>query len=110
MLAGLVHHGHAARHLRGQSAQGGEAGGRQRRELLIEPINRRDIPGYFLNKTYEARSVIHEVGEPNLACNSTLSPPGRGGRRRHGDQRVRPLARHYQTPARPTAASPTRAS
>ncbi len=34
--------------------------------LVIEPINRRDIPGYFLNKLAEARAVIYEVGEPAL--------------------------------------------
>jgi 2-dehydrotetronate isomerase len=35
-------------------------------EVLIEPINRRDIPGYFLNTTGEARAIVHEVGAPNL--------------------------------------------
>jgi hydroxypyruvate isomerase len=35
-------------------------------EVLIEPINRRDIPGFFLNRTEQARDVIAEVGEPNL--------------------------------------------
>jgi hydroxypyruvate isomerase len=34
--------------------------------LVIEPINRRDIPGYFLNKLAEARAIIYEVGEANL--------------------------------------------
>jgi 2-dehydrotetronate isomerase len=35
-------------------------------EVLIEPINHRDIPGFFLTKTEQARAVIEEVGEPNL--------------------------------------------
>jgi 2-dehydrotetronate isomerase len=35
--------------------------------LLIEPINTRDIPGYFLNRPSEARRIIEEVGAPNLA-------------------------------------------
>ena len=35
--------------------------------LLIEPINTRDIPGYFLNRPSEARAVIEEVGASNLA-------------------------------------------
>src|SRR5579859_5363140 len=34
--------------------------------LLIEPINTRDIPGYFLNRPSEARRIIEEVGAPNL--------------------------------------------
>jgi 2-dehydrotetronate isomerase len=40
--------------------------------VVIEPINRRDIPGYFLNKLPEARSVIHEVAEPNLGLQFDL--------------------------------------
>jgi hydroxypyruvate isomerase len=35
-------------------------------EVLIEPINRRDMPGFFLTRTEQAREVIAEVGEPNL--------------------------------------------
>ena len=34
--------------------------------LVIEPINTRDIPGYFLNTTTQAMSVIERVGRPNL--------------------------------------------
>ncbi len=33
---------------------------------IIEPINTRDIPGYFLNTTTQAMAVIEEVGHPNL--------------------------------------------
>jgi hydroxypyruvate isomerase len=40
--------------------------------LVIEPINRRDIPGYFLNKLAEARSIIYEVGAPNLGLQFDL--------------------------------------
>ena len=36
------------------------------RTLLIEPINPRDIPGYFLNTQAEAHAVREEVGAPNL--------------------------------------------
>ncbi len=34
--------------------------------LIIEPINNRDIPGYFLNYQKQARSVIDEVGFDNV--------------------------------------------
>ena len=34
--------------------------------LVIEPINTRDIPGYFLNTTSQAMSIIERVGHPNL--------------------------------------------
>jgi hydroxypyruvate isomerase len=34
--------------------------------LLIEPINTRDIPGFFLSRTAQALEVIEAVGSPNL--------------------------------------------
>ena len=34
--------------------------------LLIEPINTRDIPGFFLHHTAQALDIIAEVGSPNL--------------------------------------------
>jgi 2-dehydrotetronate isomerase len=34
--------------------------------LLVEPINTRDIPGYFLNTQADAHAVREEVGEANL--------------------------------------------
>jgi len=34
--------------------------------LLIEPINTRDIPGYFLNTTTQAQHIIEAVGSDNL--------------------------------------------
>lgn len=36
------------------------------RTLLIEPINPRDIPGYFLNTQDEGHAICEEVGEDNL--------------------------------------------
>lgn len=34
--------------------------------ILIEPLNRHDAPGYFLQTTDQARAIIAEVGAPNL--------------------------------------------
>lgn len=34
--------------------------------ILIEPLNHRDAPGYFLKTTTQAVSIIDEVGAPNL--------------------------------------------
>ncbi|HJU16205.1 MAG TPA: 2-oxo-tetronate isomerase [Stellaceae bacterium] len=34
--------------------------------LVIEPINTRDIPGYFLNTTSEAAAILDRVGRANL--------------------------------------------
>jgi hydroxypyruvate isomerase len=35
-------------------------------KLLIEPINTRDIPGFFLNRTKQALEIIANVGSDNL--------------------------------------------
>lgn len=35
-------------------------------KLLIEPINTYDIPGFYLNRTAQAISIIEEVGADNL--------------------------------------------
>ena len=36
------------------------------RDLLIEPINTRDIPGFFLNRQDEAHAIVGAVGALNL--------------------------------------------
>ena len=36
-------------------------------QLLIEPINTRDIPGFFLTGTQQANAIIDAVGSDNLA-------------------------------------------
>lgn len=41
-------------------------------EVLIEPINTFDIPGYFLTTTEEARDIIAEIGVPNLGLQFDL--------------------------------------
>jgi hydroxypyruvate isomerase len=40
--------------------------------LLIEPINTRDIPGYFLNRQDEAHAILAAVGESNLKVQMDL--------------------------------------
>jgi hydroxypyruvate isomerase len=35
-------------------------------ELLVEPINHFDIPGFFLNRTGDALRLLDEVGQPNV--------------------------------------------
>jgi hydroxypyruvate isomerase len=41
-------------------------------DVLIEPINARDIPGYFLNHQQAAHDIAAEVGEPNLKVQMDL--------------------------------------
>jgi 2-dehydrotetronate isomerase len=107
LLAGLVHHG-AQRatyiaNLRRAARSAAAAG----IEVLIEPINRRDIPGYFLNRTHEARAVIHEAGEPNLRLQFDLYHR----QIEEGDvataiAEFAPLAGHYQIASPPDRGEP----
>ena len=43
-----------------------EATRRRRVKLLIEPINTRDMPGFFLNRSDEALRLMERVGSDNL--------------------------------------------
>jgi hydroxypyruvate isomerase len=40
--------------------------------LLIEPLNGRDNPGYFLNRQDHAHQIVAAVGAPNLAVQLDL--------------------------------------
>ncbi len=42
------------------------------RDVLIEPINARDIPGFYLNRQDAAHQVLADVGEPNLKVQMDL--------------------------------------
>ena len=48
--------------LRWTAAHAAQAG----RGVLIEPINARDMPRYFLNRQDDAHEIVAEVGAPNL--------------------------------------------
>jgi 2-dehydrotetronate isomerase len=41
-------------------------------DVLIEPINTRDIPRFFLNRQDDAHAIIEEVGAPNLKVQMDL--------------------------------------
>jgi 2-dehydrotetronate isomerase len=61
--------------------------------LVIEPINTRDIPGYFLNTTTQAMAIIERVGRANLKLQLDLYHV----QIVEGDlaHRIRALAGHY---------------
>jgi 2-dehydrotetronate isomerase len=72
VMAGLVHQGARRDTFVANLKKGTRKAAAAGVGLVIEPINRRDIPGYFLNKLPEARAVIHEVAEPNLGLQFDL--------------------------------------
>lgn len=42
------------------------------RRVLIEPINQRDMPGYFLSRQEAAHAVVQNIGLPNLKVQMDL--------------------------------------
>jgi len=107
LLAGLVHHGARRDTYVANLKKAARMAAAPGIGVVIEPINRRDIPGYFLNKTHEARAVIHEVGEPNLGLQLDLYHR----QVEEGDVAIAirefgPLARHYQVASPPDRGEP----
>ena len=43
-----------------------------RRDVLIEPINTRDMPGFFLNRQDQAHRIVEAIGAPNLKVQMDL--------------------------------------
>jgi 2-dehydrotetronate isomerase len=44
----------------------------QRLDLLLEPINTRDIPGFFLNRQDHAHDLIADIAQPNVKVQMDL--------------------------------------
>lgn len=71
-MPGLVHHGaRRATYVENLAYAAREAASASV-DIIIEPINTRDVPGFFLNRTEDARAVIHEVGAANLGLQFDL--------------------------------------
>lgn len=106
-MAGLEAHGADADVYRANLRLAAAWAGEQGVEILIEPINTFDMPGYVLSTTEAARDVIAEVGAPNLGLQFDLY-------HRHQMQggvleaiaAFAPLARHYQCANPPDRSEP----
>jgi hydroxypyruvate isomerase len=76
-------------------------------DILIEPINTRDMPGYFLTRTSEARAVIAEVGAPNMGLQLDLYHRHMvEGRAAEAIEESRDITRHYQCASPPDRGEP----
>lgn len=71
-MPGLRHHGAERRTYIANLRKGARMAADAGVAVVIEPINVRDIPGFFLNTTAEARAVIYEVAEKNLGLQFDL--------------------------------------
>lgn len=65
-MAGLVDHGATREAYVANLKMAAAWAAEEDIDVLIEPINTRDMPGYFLSKTEDAMDIIREVGAPNL--------------------------------------------
>ena len=78
-------------------------------QLLIEPINQRDIPGYFLRSTQQAAQIIGELGRPCLKlmfdCYHVQIIEGDLSRRL---EKLLPMIGHVQIAAVPDRSEPDR--
>ena len=75
--------------------------------IIIEPINERDIPGFFLNETAVARAAIYEVGEPNIGLQFDLYHRQiQEGDTSRAIAEFGSLARHYQIASPPDRGEP----
>jgi hydroxypyruvate isomerase len=105
--AGLTQHG--AQHATyvanlGRAARAAAAAGI---EVLIEPISRRNMPGFFLNTTEQARDVIAEVGEANLRLQFDLyHRQVEQGDVARAIEEFAPLTAHYQIASPPDRGEP----
>jgi 2-dehydrotetronate isomerase len=75
--------------------------------LLLEPINRRDRPGYFYSTAGEAAAMLARVGAPNLRIMFDFYHIGLGGAPVIEQFETHmPLVGHVQIAAVPTRAEP----
>ena len=107
VMAGLVHQGARRETFVANLEKAARKAAAAGITAVIEPINRRDIPGYFLNKLSEARAIIYEVSEPNLGLQFDLYHR----QVEDGDVAVAikeyvALARHYQIANPPDRGEP----
>lgn len=66
-------------------------------DLLVEPINDRDVPGYFLTRSSQAAAIIAECAVPNLFLQYDVYHMQRmEGDLAHTLRQLLPLIRHIQ--------------
>jgi len=107
VMPGLRHHGAARAIYVANLRKAARMAAAQGVDIVIEPINQRDIPGFFLRTTDQARAVIHEVGENNLGLQFDLYHRQiEEGDTAMAIREFGALARHYQIASPPDRGEP----
>lgn len=75
--------------------------------IVLEPINHRDIPGYFTNTTDQVKAIIDEVGAPHLRLQLDLYhlQVTEGDLQKH-IERLFPITSHVQIAGNPDRNEP----
>ena len=109
LMAGIAdaHDPKSGRAYRTAAAWTAERVAREGLEIVIEPINRRDMPGYYLNDFSVAETVIGELGLPNLKLQFDIYHR----QIMHGDitmalRRLMPIIGHVQIASVPSRNEP----
>ncbi|MGD0473275.1 MAG: 2-oxo-tetronate isomerase [Candidatus Velthaea sp.] len=77
------------------------------RRVVIEPINRRDMPGYFLHTTAQAAALIARIDRPNVALQLDLYHAQISeGDLEHRIRALSPLIGHVQIAGNPARHEP----
>lgn len=71
-MAGLTQHGANRETYYNNLARAARMAAPRGVDILIEPINSRDMPGYLLNRTGDARIAIEAAGAPNIGLQLDL--------------------------------------
>jgi hydroxypyruvate isomerase len=75
--------------------------------LVLEPINHRDIPGYFTNTTAQVEAIIKDVGAPHLKLQLDLYHlQVTEGDLQKRTERLFPLTAHVQIAGNPDRNEP----
>jgi hydroxypyruvate isomerase len=106
-MCGLVHHGASRKvyiaNLKKAARMAADAG----LDLIIEPLNQRDNPGYYLSSCEQARAIIYEAGAKNLGLQFDLYHRQIvDGDVATAIREFAPIARHYQCANPPDRAEP----
>lgn len=106
-MPGLRHHGCERKTYIANLKKAARIAGAEGVTILIEPINTRDIPGFFLNTTEEARAVIHEVGSDHIGLQFDLYHRQiQQGDVARAIEEFADLTRHYQIASPPDRGEP----
>lgn len=106
-MAGLLHHGFDPEIYRENLTLASSWAAPLGIEILIEPINTHDMPGYALSTTAAARDVINGLGRPNLGLQFDIYHRERmEGGVIEAIAEYQDLTRHYQCAGLPDRSEP----